>query len=113
LLKKGIDDLLLLAHKFLALFEPVGFALAVNDGTVGQDAVENGGGDGDVGKNLVPLGEGFVGGKDGRGFLIASGDQLEEQVSALESIGRQPISSRISILYLAKTLSLSGRRSSK
>ncbi len=52
MIKKGIDDPLLLAHKFLALFEPVGFALDVHDGAVVQDAVENGGGNGNVGKTL-------------------------------------------------------------
>ncbi len=84
MIKKGIDDVLLLAHKFLALFEAVRLALDVNDGAVVQDTVENGGGDRNVGKNLVPLGEGFVGGKDGGGFLIPSGDELEEQIGTLD-----------------------------
>ncbi len=57
MLKKGIDDLLFLAHKILALLEAVRLALDVNDSAVVQDAVENGGGDGNVGKNLVPLGD--------------------------------------------------------
>ncbi len=83
MIKKDIDDLLLLAHKLLALFEPVGLALDVNNGAVVQDAVENGGGDGNVGKNLVPLGEGFVEGKDSGGFLVLSGNELEEQISSL------------------------------
>ena len=84
MIKKGIDDSLLLAHKFLALLEAVRLALDVNDSAVMQDAVENGGGDCNVGKNLVPLGEGFVGGKDGGGFLITSGDELEEQIGTLD-----------------------------
>ncbi len=84
MIKKGIDDLLLLTHKFLALFEPVGLALDVNDGAVVQDTVENGGGNCNVGKNLVPLGEDFVGGKDDGSFLIPSGDELEEQIGTLD-----------------------------
>ncbi len=84
MLKKGIDDLLFLAHKFLALLEAVRLALDVNDGAVVQDTVENGGGNSNVGENLVPLGEGFVGSKDGGGFLITSGDELEEQIGALD-----------------------------
>ena len=43
-----------------------------------QGAVQDGGGNGDVGKDLVPLREGFVGGKDGRRFFIPSGNKLEE-----------------------------------
>ncbi len=39
MLKKGIDDLLLLAHKFLTLLEAVRLALDVDDGAVVQDAV--------------------------------------------------------------------------
>ena len=52
-----------------------------------QDTVQDGRGDGDVGKDLVPLGEGLVGGKDGRRFFIPSGNQLEEQVCALDVHG--------------------------
>ena len=54
----------------------------LNDSAVMQDAVQDGGGDGDVGKDLVPLGEGLVGGKDGGRLLISPGNQLEEQVCA-------------------------------
>ena len=60
-MKKSIHDLLLLAHKFISLFEAVRFALDVNDGAVMQDAIQNGGGNGDVGEDLVPLGEGLIG----------------------------------------------------
>ncbi len=48
-----------------------------------QDAVQNSGGNGDVGKDLVPLGESLVGGKDCGGLLVASGDELEEQIRTL------------------------------
>ena len=87
LLKKSVHDLLFLAHKFLALLQAVRLALDVDDGAVMQDTVQDGGGDGDVGKNLVPLGEGLVGGKDGRRLLIPPGNELEEQVSALDVHG--------------------------
>ena len=79
--------MLLLAHKFLAFFQAVRLALDVDNGAVMQDAVQDGGGDGDVGKDLVPLREGFVGGKDGRCFFIPSGNKLEEQVCALDVHG--------------------------
>ncbi len=49
-----------------------------------QDAVQDSGGDGDIGKYLVPLGKSLVGGKDGGRFLIPPGNQLEEQVCALD-----------------------------
>ena len=40
-----------------------------------------------VGKDLVPLGEGFVRGEYGRRLLIPSGSQLKEQVCALDVHG--------------------------
>ena len=39
---------------------------------------------GNIGKDLVPLGEGLVGGKDGGRFFIPSGNELEEQICALD-----------------------------
>ena len=75
--------MLLLAHKFLAFFQAVRLALDVDNGAVMQDTVQDGGGDGDVGKDLVPLGESLVGGKNGGRFLIPSGNELEEQVCTL------------------------------
>ena len=83
MLKKSVHDLLLLAHKFLAFLETVRLAFDVNNGAVMQDAIQDGGGNSDVGKDLVPLGEGFIGSKDGRGLLIAPGNQLEKQICAL------------------------------
>lgn len=84
LVKKSVDNLLLLAHEFLALLQTIGFALNIDDRTVMQDTVEDSGGDGDIGKDLVPLGESFVGGEDGRGLFIASGNELEEKVGSLD-----------------------------
>ena len=70
MLKKSVHDLLFLAHKFFAFFETVRLALDVDHGAVMQDTVQDGGGDGDVGKDLVPLGEGLIGSEDGGGLLI-------------------------------------------
>ena len=60
MLKKGINNLLFLTHKFFAFFQAVGLALDVNHRTVMQDTVQDCGGDGDVGEDLVPLGKGLV-----------------------------------------------------
>ena len=87
MLKKSVNDLLFLAHEFLSLFEAVRLALDVNDSTMMQDTIQDGGGNGDVGKDLIPLGEGLIGGEDGGGLLIASGNQLEEQICALNVHG--------------------------
>ena len=52
-----------------------------------QDTVQVGGGDGDIGKDLVPLGEGLIGSEDGGGLLIPPGNQLEKQICALNVHG--------------------------
>ena len=83
MLEKSINDLLFLAHKFLAFFQPVGLTLDVNDGAVMQDTIQDGGGNGDVGKDFVPLGESLIRGEYGGGFLIPPGNELKEQVRAL------------------------------
>ena len=88
LLKKCVYNLLLLAHKFLALLQAVRLTLDVDNGAVMQDTIQDGGGDGDVGKDLVPLGESLVGGKNGGRFLIPSGNELEEQVCPLDVHGK-------------------------
>ena len=88
MLKKSINDLLFLAHKFLAFFQAIGLALDVDHRTVMQDTVQDGGGNGDVSEDLSPLGEGLVGSKDGGGLLITPGDELEEQVRTLNVHGK-------------------------
>ena len=108
LLKKSVHDLLFLTHKFLAFFQAVRLTLDVDNGAVMRDAIQDGRGNRNIGKDFIPLGEGLVGGEDGGGFLIASGNELEEQVCTLDII-----LSMMSILYLDRTLSLSGRRFSK
>jgi len=79
LLEQRIHNLLFLFHKFLSFFEPVALAFDVDDGAVMQDTVENGRGNGHVGKYLVPLREGLVAGKDGGDLLVTSGDELKER----------------------------------
>ena len=76
--------MLFLTHKFLAFLQAVGLALDVDHGAVMQDAVQDGRGNRDIGKDLIPLGEGLVGGKDGRCLLVAPGNELKEQVCALD-----------------------------
>ena len=71
--------MLLLAHKFLSFLETVRLAFDVDYRAMVQDTVQDGGGDGDVGKDLVPLGEGLIGSEDGGGLLIPSGNQLENR----------------------------------
>ena len=48
-----------------------------------QGTVQDSGGDGDVGKDLVPLGEGLVGGKDGRRLLVPPCNKLKKQIGTL------------------------------
>ena len=79
--------MLFLVHKSFTFFEPIGFALDVDHGAVVQDAIQDGGGNGNVGKNLVPLGGNLVRGKYGRCFLVPSGNELTEQVCALDVHG--------------------------
>ena len=76
--------MLFLAHKFFAFFQAVRLTLDVDNGAVKQYPIQDGGGDGDVGKDLIPLGEGLVGGEDGGRFLIPFGNELEKQVCALD-----------------------------
>ena len=83
LLKKGVDNLLFLTHKLLTFLEAIRLAFDVNNGAVMQDTIQDGGGNSDIGKNLIPLGEGLIGSEDGGGLLIAPGNQLEEEVSPL------------------------------
>ena len=87
LLKKSVHDLLLLAHKFLAFLETVRLTFDVDHRAVMQDTVQDSGGNGNVGEDLVPLGKGFVGSEDGGGFLVPPGNQLEEQICPLNVHG--------------------------
>ena len=58
--KQGVDELLFLLHKLLAFLEAVALAFDVDDGAVIEHPVEDSGGDGDVGENLIPLGKSLV-----------------------------------------------------
>ena len=77
--KKSVYELLFLAHKFLAFLQAIRLALYVDHGAVMQDAIQNGEGNGDVGKDLVPLGEGLVGCKDSGRFLVPPDNELKEE----------------------------------
>ena len=92
--------LLFLDHKFKSFLQAVGLTLNANVGAVIQDAIQDGRNNGDVGKDLIPLGEGLVGGKNGGGFLIPPGNELEEQVCALNIHGKiaDPIDDEHSVL---------------
>ena len=82
------DGARFLAHKFLALLQTARLALDVNHGAVMQDAVQDSGGGGDVCKDLVPLGEGLVGGKDDGRIFVPPGNELKEQIRALDVPGK-------------------------
>ena len=73
--------------KLLALIQAVGLAFDVDYGAMMQDAIQDDGSNSNVGNDLVPLRESFVGGKNGRGLLIPSGDELKEQICALNIHG--------------------------
>ena len=53
-----------------------------------QDTIQDGGGNGDIGKDLVPLREHLVGSENGGGFLIPPGNQLEKEICALNIHGK-------------------------
>ena len=83
LFKEGIDNVPLLLHIFFTFFQPIAPALDIDDGTVVQNTVEDRRGDGDIGKDLVPLRKGLVGSEDCWDLLIPSGNELKEQVRTL------------------------------
>jgi hypothetical protein len=62
------------------VFEPVAVSFECDDVGVVDEAVDHGGGDGVVAEDLAPPPEGLVGRDDEAGSLVASGNQLEEQV---------------------------------
>ena len=55
LLEKSVDDLLFLAHKFLALLQAVRLALDVNHSAVMQYPIQDCEGNRDIGEDLIPL----------------------------------------------------------
>lgn len=80
--------MLLQAHEYHAFFQAEGQDLDVNNGTVVKETVGYSGCNGDVGKDHVALGEGFVGGKDGRSLFITSGNELKEKAGPLDIHGK-------------------------
>ena len=88
LVEECIGDELFLFHKLLAFLETVALAFDVDDSAMMQYSVQNGRCDSDVCKNLVPLGKGFVAGKDRGDLLIPSCNELKEQISPLNIHGQ-------------------------
>ncbi len=72
---------------FLGLLEAVGFALDGDDLGVVDEAVDQGDDAGGVGEDLVPFGEGAVGGDQGAFGLVAAADQFEQQVGVAVGVG--------------------------
>ena len=65
-------------------FQAIRLTLGVDNGAVMQYPIQDGGGDSDIGKDLIPLGESLVGGKYCRGLFVSSGNELEKQVCDLD-----------------------------
>ena len=58
-------------------------ALDVDDGAVMKHTVKYGGSNGDIGKDLIPLGKGFVGSEDSRSLFVSFSDKLKEWIGSL------------------------------
>ena len=80
--------MLLLFHNFFTFFEPVTFALDVYNGAMVKHPVKDGGSNGDIGKDVIPLRKGPVRGEDSGAFLIPPGDELEEKIGTLNIHGK-------------------------
>lgn len=53
LFQKGVDDLLLMFHKFLTFLKPIGFAFDVNSSTMVQNLIEYSGGTRNVSEDKI------------------------------------------------------------
>src|SRR5712691_12226980 len=58
-----------------------------DDVAVVEEAVEDGGGEDLVGEDLAPLAEGLVAGDDDGAFLVAAGDDLEDEIGVVAGQG--------------------------
>ena len=83
LFKEGVDDVLFLLHILLALLQAVALALDVDNSGVVQYSVEDSRGNGDVGKDLVPLGESLVRGENSGNLFVTPCNELKEEVGSL------------------------------
>ena len=54
--------------------------LDVNDFTVVQEPIEDGGGDDGIAEEFLPIGKAFVRCDDGGAFLVTIGDELKKQI---------------------------------
>jgi hypothetical protein len=68
-------------------FESVGVGVDGDDFAAVDESIDDGDDGGGRGKDFVPLGEGFVGSDEGGAFFVASGDDLEEEVSVFWVVG--------------------------
>ena len=75
-----------------AVFEAVAFAGDLDDLGVVQEAVEDGGGGGDVAKELSPFFDGTVGGHECGTYFVTAHDDLEEVLAAF---GRKVFDSHV------------------
>jgi hypothetical protein len=66
--------------RFDLFLEPLGTALDVDGRGMMQDQVQDGGRDDQIVEDLGPLREAVVGGQDQGAFLVAAGDELEEEM---------------------------------
>ena len=82
------------------LLQTVALPLDVDDGRMVEQAVEDGGGDDPVAKDLAPDGEGLVGGDQDGALLVAAGNELEEQV------GGHPVDGQVADLVDDEELGL-------
>ena len=84
-------DLCALAFALLGalagFLEAIGFALDGDDLGVVDQPIDQGDDSGGVGKDLVPLAERSVGGDEDGFFLVATADDLEQQVGVAIGVG--------------------------
>ena len=72
----------MVGNKVSMLTKAIARSFDLDDDGVMEKAVEQGGGNNRVAKDLTPFGEAAVGGEDHRPFLVTSIDELEEEIAA-------------------------------
>lgn len=76
-----------LGGALFGFLEAVGLALDGDDFGLVQEAIDEGDDAGGVGEDLVPLGEGAVGGDDGAPELVAAVGEFEQQIGVAVGVG--------------------------
>ena len=74
----------MLGQQISVFAQPIARSLDLEDDGVMQEAVEQRGGDNRIAEDFSPFRKAAVGGEDHRAFLVASVDELEEQVAAAQ-----------------------------